>query len=100
MKEPAWLTSLIDQRVALVEDKIGDIVLDTNIIMTPLTEPPEGASERALKRWDRSCDNPGCHRYCSDPQPFFTLHVVRTLRHGTKVYMTAGLCADCKRQLD
>lgn len=94
MKEPAWLTHLIDQRLALIEESIGHAVPTTNIIMTPLTEPGPTATQRELEQWDRSCDN--CGRHCPPPKQFYTGHIVRTLRAGTRVYMTFGVCQRCQ----
>lgn len=98
MKEPAWLVHLIDQRLALIEDKLGASVPDTNLIMTPLTEPGEKATQREFDQWDRTCDH--CGRYCKAPRLFYTGHIVRQLRCNTTVYMTFGVCQRCKPSLE
>ena len=93
MKEPAWLTHAIDQRMALLEDKVSPTVSDVNLIMTPLFEPAEDTTA-ALDRWEHTCDNPSCGRYL--PNKLHPGHAVRLLRNGTQVFMTFAVCSKCK----
>lgn len=97
MIEPAWLTALIDQRMALVEDKVAGKVDADYLITTPLVE--YGPDTRpGFDRWDKTCDNPGCHRYC--PTTLFSGHIVRNLKQGNQVVMIFGVCPRCKTQLE
>lgn len=88
--EPAWLTAKVDQRLALMADKMGDINLDYSVVMTPVSEPREGATREEMVRWERSCDN--CGLFC--PGAFYT---GTTTRKGfdTQVIFTFGACPKC-----
>jgi len=92
MSEPAWLTAAVDQRLALMVETIGEAVqfIDHEVIVTPLTEPREGASDAEMKHWDFSCDN--CGRYC--PTRLLVGQVTREL-HGKPVMFTYGACPWC-----
>jgi len=115
---PAWLIAAVDQRLALMEEAIGETVAEGiemfhaltgyrpgedvdvvskvmagDIMMTPLTEPREGASKEELDRWERSCDN--CGTWCPDGQLFFTGQMVRDF-HGSQVIIIFGMCPLCK----
>lgn len=93
---PAWLTSLIDQRLALLEHAIGSLEFKHDAVFTLLTENPLVPPHIN----ERTCDNPGCRKYCGDDDPFYTGVIERTLRNGKPVIMGYGVCGDCKRQLD
>ena len=97
-KTPPWLAAKIDQRMALLEQAVGNKTLDVSLVMTPLTEPREGASDAEHQRWDRSCDN--CGRYCPPAADFYTGHVVRFLSNGTRVYISFGVCINCKPSIE
>jgi len=93
VREPAWLTAKIDQRIAMMKDVLGPAVegfADYNVVMTPLTEPPEGASEVAVAMWDGSCDN--CGRFC--PTLLWTGKSEREVA-GVRVVITFGACPQC-----
>ena len=96
---PSWLTAKVDQRLALMVTTIsafGDPTpaLDKyTIMMTLLTEPPEGSTPGDIAKWERTCDN--CGRYCSDDEAFFTGTTVRE-RWGTQILFTFGSCSKCK----
>jgi hypothetical protein len=90
MTEPAWLTHLVDQRMALINDKATPLLPEHALVMTPLTEPPEGATEAQYRRWDRTCDC--CQTFCPPGKDFYTGHLVRELSDGRPVYMTFGVC--------
>ena len=94
MSEPAWLVALIDQRLALVEDKLGEVPAVTHMVMTPLTEPREDATQREYDEWDRTCDS--CRKFQPNGKNFYTGHIVRQLKSGLMVYMTFGVCESCK----
>lgn len=95
-KTPPWLTALVDQRLALVEESgvpaaasaLGKIPL----IVTPLTEPPPNATHVQHSRWDRTCD--GCGEYCPYPKDFYTGQVQRTTSTGILVVMFFGVCKE------
>jgi hypothetical protein len=94
--EPAWLLAKVDQRLALMKDKLdspeGRLALSVmDVVLTPLVEPPEGSTKEQFERWDRTCDN--CGKYC--PTTLFTGHVIRQFM-GTKVNMMFGVCPECK----
>ena len=117
-KPPAWLTAKVDQRLALMEEAIGDVVdesvemfhaltgfkpsadvdmiakmMQGNIMMTPLSEPDEGSSVEEIRRWERSCDN--CETFVPDGELFFTGQLVREF-HGQQVILVFGVCPACK----
>lgn len=96
MTEPAWLTHLADQRLALLTEHIQpDLTSDAGVIMTPLTEP-EPDSDLARKLWDRTCD--GCRKICIGTS-FYTGHVQRRL-HDLVVIMTYGVCSTCAKTIE
>ncbi len=93
-REPAWLTHLIDQRVAPLQE------LDLSghqIVLLTLTEPIEGSTPEVTERWERTCDK--CGRYCpphpegEDPQ-FYTGQAMRIIQ-DRQVIISFGLCAVC-----
>jgi hypothetical protein len=88
--EPAWLLVLADQRAALVK-AAGVTALGFDVVLTPLTEPPENATQTELDIWERSCDN------CKGFFPT-TLHtgVVRRIINGKPVEFLFGVCPTCK----
>lgn len=90
---PAWLISLVDQRMALVEESVGKMPPASlpTIVMTPLCEQP---SIIDFDRWNRSCDC--CGTYCPPADHFYGGHITRTLRNGIPVNMTFGVCQSCK----
>lgn len=91
---PTWLIAKVDQRLALMEQALKDEPEQAQLIMSPLTEPRPGATRVEYLRWDRSCD--GCGKYCPNSDDFYTGHLIRNLRNGQPVYLTFGVCADCK----
>lgn len=86
---PAWLTSLVDQRMALIDQAIA--VSPAPLIVTPLQEPPEGATDQEYERWDRSCDC--CGKDCLH-ENFYTGQVMRTAQCGAQVIITYGVCQE------
>lgn len=93
---PAWLISLVDQRMALVEESIGKMLPTSlpTIVMTPLAEKPDVVS---FERWNRTCDC--CDSYCPDSAAFYAGHITRQLRNGIPVNMTFGVCEACKKAM-
>jgi hypothetical protein len=93
--EPAWLTALCDQRLALVEEKLDLSLIDEHtFLMTPLTEPREGASKIEFIRWDRSCDS--CGQYCPKDKSFSPGQIVKHLSNGHQIMFTFGVCSNCR----
>lgn len=115
---PIWLTAKVDQRLALMEEAIGDVVEESiqlfhrltgfkpaaevdmikqmmhgNVMMTPLTEPDEGSSPEEIARWERTCDN--CGAFVPDGELFYTGQLVREF-HGEQVILIFGVCPVCK----
>lgn len=89
---PAWLVSKVDQRVALMKEKLPTrAVAKADIVMTALNEPPEGATPEEWALWERACDN--CGTYCEDG--FYTGHVTVEV-HGRQAIITFGVCEKCK----
>lgn len=86
---PAWLLAAVDQRVALMTEHMPEMPFD-GIIVTPLTEPPEGATDQQHASWDKSCDNCGTYRVwdlkCGE--------VTRMFR-GSELHIMFGACPDC-----
>lgn len=88
--EPSWLTAAVDQRLALMSDAIQRAQAQgINIMMTPLTEPPEGASDAEYKRWDQACDN------CGKVGDIYTGHATKDVGL-VQVIITFGVCDECK----
>lgn len=95
--EPAWFTSKVDQRLALMEHKLdADVAKMTNILLTPLTEPEEGATAEEYKRWDSTCD--GCGKFVH-PKFLITGHTTRELKKfpGVQIIITFGACGHCMK---
>jgi hypothetical protein len=93
-REPAWLTAMLDQRLALIKETVEDPNTAfglMNMVMTPLTEPREGATQEEYERWDQTCDN--CGAYV--PGELFTGHVVRFL-DAVQVIVSFGVCTPCR----
>jgi hypothetical protein len=65
-----------------------------DLILTPLTEPKEDATDDDRIRWDRSCDN--CGVFCGKTRDFWTGSVTRYLGK-TQVVLTFGTCTNCKQ---
>lgn len=65
------------------------------LIVTPLTEPPEGASRRQFDRHERTCDC--CGKYCPYPKEnFYTGVLQRHTRDGLLVIIGIGTCEEHK----
>jgi hypothetical protein len=114
---PAWLNAKADQRLALMSESVQEVLDETaaiveqvtgtkvqmavdvgrwlagDIMMTPLTEPPEGSSKEVFDRWERSCDN--CDAYVPAGDAFYTGQLVRDWS-GTQVIIVFGICERCK----
>jgi hypothetical protein len=93
IREPSWLLAKIDQRVAMFADKVpADVVTSYGVVLTPLTEPDDGATREEVLRWDRTCDN--CGAFVPRGRTFYTGHAGRML-HGVQVVITYGACPGC-----
>ena len=94
---PPWLTAMVDERMAFMETELGSaaaaLTNEFGLVMTLLTEPPEGVSEAEFQRWDRRCDR--CGRFCTVGEDFFVGHTARELA-GVRVLITFGVCPTCK----
>jgi hypothetical protein len=97
-KEPAWLTAAIDQRLALMVEVMGPstfpLAKNYGVMLTPLTEPEEDATQAEMDRWDRTCDN--CGKDCTGLE-FFAGSAMRSA-FGTNVCFTFGVCAECVKK--
>jgi hypothetical protein len=93
---PAWLTAKVDQRMALVDQYVTPATLMLSgqlpLIVTPLAELDEHATEEARAQWERTCDC--CGKHCPDPEKFFTGQVQRTTHGGVLVVMFFGVCQE------
>lgn len=80
--------------MALVEEHVTSaaVGLPLPLIVTPLTEPPEGASPKQYDKWDRTCDC--CGRHCPWPRDFYTGHVQRNTKTGLLVIISFGVCKE------
>lgn len=94
MKDMTWILSAVDQRVAMIADVLGPTITAMPIVMTTLTEPPEGedATAEDFERWERTCDN--CGAYCPSDSGFLTGQATREVL-GTQVIVTFGACPRC-----
>lgn len=96
---PAWLSAAVDQRLALMMDTTGGVETfrayfeGKGMVLTPLTEPEEGATEEEHARWDRSCDN--CGHYCKPGEDFYTGHV-HAVQEPITIMISFGVCPACK----
>lgn len=91
-REPAWLTSMLDQRLAQLKHQLGkDTIakLDYPVLMLSLTDPP------LLQpvRWELSCDH--CQKYFPTGEGLLVGTAVRTLKPDVMVNITFGVCHDC-----
>jgi hypothetical protein len=89
---PPWLTAKVDQRLALMAQMMGpslDLTPDDFLLLTPLTEPKEGASPEEMVAWDHMCDN------CSRVTPLLQTGHIQLKFHGKNVIITFGCCPDC-----
>lgn len=99
IQPPPAIVALIDQRMAMIEDKLGNLPANpVNMIITPLTEPRDGATTEEYERWDRTCD--ACRTYCGPMTPFWTGVAVRSMRNGQSVTLMYGVCKDCKAKAE
>jgi len=93
---PAWLTSKIDQRMALIDERVTPVSISRGpvpLIVTPLTEPGENATPLQMERWERTCD--ACGKYCPYPkEDFFNGQVQRTTKTGMLVIIFFGVCKE------
>jgi hypothetical protein len=91
---PAWLTSMVDQKLALMLDVVPFVGFD--VIFMMLTEPTPADDP---KKWERSCDNPSCRTYCPEGTDFYTGQVEATAhndQHGAyRVIIGYGVCSSC-----
>ena len=94
MQEPSWLTLRVAERIALMEQALGGASFGLGVVMTTLTDPPEGSSREETERWERTCDN--CRTYCPDDSEFYTGTVARTLA-GAQVIIAFGACPKCAK---
>lgn len=93
--EPGWLVAAVDQRVALLMDKAGNLLPEyerQTLVFTVLTEPTTDKVSD-YKRWDRTCDR--CGTFVPSPDPFYTGHSQRVSRHGQRIFISYGLCEPC-----
>ena len=90
--KPAWLVAAVDQRLAELKQKAVPAMhlAGADFTLTTLTEPPKGASEADVERWDRGCDH--CGTYV--PGGLHPITAQATL-HGMKVLIFGGCCEDC-----
>ncbi len=92
-KEPPWLTAMADQRLAQFNAAVPKLVVGdlagAEVVMFTLTDP-SADTERAVDRWNNSCDN--CGEHC--PDTLLTGHVGRAYQ-GKDVVITFGACPDC-----
>ena len=93
-REAPWLQAKVDQRLALMKTMLGTTgtvkMMGPTVVMSPLTEPPENATNAEFEKWDTSCDNCGRH----DPIGFQCGHVQRQWE-GLNVLITVGVCDNC-----
>lgn len=93
---PPWLRAMVDQRLALMSEMMDpDLVKDAgpSVVMTPLTEPGEGATQEELERWDRTCDR--CGKDCTENHLFYTGNLTEDWQ-GIQVIFTFGVCHKCR----
>lgn len=92
---PAWLVAAVEQRVAfLVEQMGGRLPPGYPVVLTMLTEPPEGATDAERERWERICDH--CGVWVPPDRELVTGSVGRR-RGPTLVEITYGACPACAR---
>jgi len=94
-QEPAWVQAKVDQRIAFMRDVMGHlgwalVKSQQALLMTPLTEPNENATQAEMDAWEHSCDN------CGKPSKgdLWTGSVSRSV-DGVQVVITFGACGRC-----
>lgn len=92
VREPAWLTAAVDQRLAMMFEIVDPSVLDKGTVLFAfLTEPAEGAGPLEFGYWEHACDN--CGRYSKDDVLTGT---VERMFEDTKVLVQFGACPTCR----
>lgn len=94
---PPWLVAMVDQRVALMKQSIGElgfrkIKRDMGVLLTPLTEPREGATQVEMEEWNFTCDH--CGKV--DREGLHAGHHVRYVYH-VRVELMFGVCSECAK---
>jgi hypothetical protein len=89
-REPGWLVSAVDQRLALLEEQLEAIGArdQYDIVVTSLTPDP-GGDEHNI--WDKSCDH--CGNYL--PDTILSGYVNRRTKAGVRVQIHLGACSAC-----
>jgi hypothetical protein len=92
VREPAWLTAAVDQRLAMMFEIMDASLLDDlTILFTFLTEPVEGAGPLEMAYWEHACDN--CGKFSKDEVLTGT---VERVFEGHKVLVQFGACPTCR----
>lgn len=96
-REPAWLTHMVDQRLAFYRESgaaQGAASMGAETIMAFLTDPEED-SEGATDRHQRTCDR--CGVYVPSRLPFLVGMATRDLNSKQRIMFTFGVCERCGR---
>lgn len=97
MDQPPWLLAKIDQLVArMKESGASKEYFDTigiEVVLVMLTEPPEGATDDEVARWEASCDN--CGRW--SPRDLMSGSATRHA-FGRRLLIGFGVCPVCFKE--
>lgn len=102
--EPPWLISMVDQRMALVEEHYVAEMHASNVFTSQalgaktsilmLLVEPDPDSPLTSEEWERTCDR--CGTYTGPGLPFYLGTVRRTLSTGDPVRIVVGTCEQHK----
>lgn len=94
LPKPAWLVAALDQLLARLDQTTGGALatLGFDVVLIPLTEPPENATPQEHARWEYTCDN--CGLYSKEELRTGTVGLDH---HGLQLVVGLGACQTCWR---
>jgi hypothetical protein len=97
-REPAWLTSAVDQDIQRVKAALalGKLQLSPNagVVMLMLGEYKTiGMTEAQFATWNQTCD--GCGKIFRNGEGLVFAHVRRDFGRGIEATITFAACLDC-----
>lgn len=100
VKEPPWVTALLDQRIQALKTgewkghgMFNDIA---KVVVVPLRDKPE---EVDSEEWERTCDN--CGTYCPPgPEDSFYSGMIEKLVNDLRLIFFYGMCPECNKEVE
>lgn len=91
--EPSvWMRETIAARLRLAEPAL-QAMTDYPVVLIPLSDPPEHATEAERAAWETQCDR--CGAQCRGKN--FHTGAVTVKPSGREITFTFGLCEDCQK---